>query len=200
MLAVAVEFLKGIDTGQAAIGAHEFVALVGDPRGDRLVVALAAADERGAEIKVFGFAGGGRGEDAIEEVFQRAGGEGCDRFVGVGVMLDAEARVKQAEVLSDLGDRRDGGFAGAAGDALFDRDRGWNAGETVDVGARELFDELARVGRHGLHETALALGEHDVESERAFTGAGHARDHRKLAVGNGKGEVFEIVFAGTLDA
>jgi hypothetical protein len=164
------------------------------------VVALAAADERGAEIKVFGLAGGRRGEDATKEVFQRAGGEGCDGFVGVGVMLDAEARVKQAEVLSDLGDRRDGGFTGATSDALFNRDRGWNAGESVDVGARELFDELARVGRHRLHKTALALGENDVESERALAGAGDARDHRKLAVRNGKGEIFEIIFTGAFDA
>jgi 3-deoxy-7-phosphoheptulonate synthase len=52
----------------------------------------------------------------------------------------------------------------------------------------------------GLRIITEVLGEHDVESERTFAGARHARDHRKLAVGNGKGEVFEIVFAGTLDA
>ena len=62
------------------------------------------------------------------------------------MMLDAEAGVEEAEVLCDLSDGGDGGFAGATGDALLDGDGGRDAGQTVDVGARELFDELARVG------------------------------------------------------
>ena len=65
--------------------------------------------------------------------------------------------------MSDLGDGGDSGLAGAARDALLDGDGGRNAGEAVDGGPGELLDELARVRRHRLHETALALGEHDVE-------------------------------------
>ena len=40
------------DARQPAVGAHQLVALVGDPRGDGLVVTLAPADERGAEVEV----------------------------------------------------------------------------------------------------------------------------------------------------
>ena len=53
VLLVAIEFLKRIDARELAVGPHQLVALVRDPRGDRLVVTLAAANERGAEIKVF---------------------------------------------------------------------------------------------------------------------------------------------------
>ena len=73
-------------------------------------------------------------------------------------MLNAETGVEEAEVLGDFGDSRDGGLAGAASDALLDGNGGRDAGEAVDIGARELFDELSGVGRHGFHEAALALG------------------------------------------
>ena len=166
---VAVEFLKGVDAGESAVGAHEFVALISDPSGDRLVVTLASADEGSAEVEVFRAARGRCGEDAGKESAELAGRERGDGLVGLGVMLSAQPRVEEAEVLGDFGDRRDSGFAGAAGDALFDRDGGRNSGEAVDGGAGELFDELARVGRHRFHEAALALGKDDVESQGRFS-------------------------------
>ena len=143
---VTIEFLKGVDAGESAVGAHEFVALISDPGGDGLVVTLATADEWSAEVEVFRAARSRCGEHAGEEGAELAGRERGDGLVGLGVMLGTEPRVEEPEVLGDFGDRRDGGFAGAAGDTLFDRDGGRNSGEAVDGGARELFDELARVG------------------------------------------------------
>ena len=61
-------------------------------------------------------------------------------------------------------------------------------------------DELARVGRHRLHEAPLALGEHDVEGEGGLAGAGDARDDGELAVRNREREIFEIVLPGADDA
>jgi hypothetical protein len=181
VLLVAVEFLEGVDARQAAVGAHEFVALIGDPGGDGLVVALAAADQRGAEVEVFGPARRAW-RHAREQGASVGRARAGDGFVRVGVMLHAEAGVEEAQVLGDLGDGGDGGLARAAGDALLDGDGGRDAGEAVDGGARELFDELPRVGRHRLHETALALGEHDVEGEGGFAGAGDAGDDGELPV------------------
>ena len=200
VLFVAIEFLEGVDGRELAVGAHEFVALFADPRGDGLMMAFAAADQRRAEVEMFGAAGFGRVENAREQGFELAEGERFDGFVGVGVMLDAETRVEETEVLGDLGDGRDGGLAGAARDALFNRDGGWDAGEAVDGGARELFDELSRVGRHRFHEAALAFGEDDVEGEGGFAGAGDAGDDGELAVQNREREIFEIVLAGAFDA
>jgi hypothetical protein len=79
---------------------------------------------------------------------------------------------------------------------LLDGDGGRDAGEAVDGGAGHLLDELARVGRHRLHEAALALGEYDVEGEGALAGAGYAGDDGQLAVGDSERDVFEVVFAG----
>ena len=74
VLLVAVELLEGVDPNEPPVGAHELVALPPDPVGDRLVVALAPADERARRGR------GGRpaapssvASDAREELPQRAG-------------------------------------------------------------------------------------------------------------------------------
>ena len=99
------------------------------------MVALAAADERGAEIEMLRPAGLGGGEDAGEELFQGGRGKRRDGLVHVRMMLHAQARVEQAQVLRDLGDSSDGGLARAARDALLDGDGGRDAGEAVHGGA-----------------------------------------------------------------
>jgi hypothetical protein len=114
-------------------------------------------------------------------------------------VLHAQARVKQPQVLRDLGDGRDGRLARATRDALLDRDSRRNSRQAIDRGARQLLDELPRIRRHRLHEPPLALGEHDVEGERGFARAGHARDHVELPVRNRQREIFEIVLARTND-
>ena len=172
------------------------VALFFNPCGDGLVVAFASADERRAEIEFFRFFGARVGDEDFGEVgAELRGCEGFDGQSGAGVVLHAEAGVEEAQVLRDLGDGRDGGFAGAACDALLDGDGGRDAGEQVNVGARELFDKLARVRRHRFHEAALPFGENDVECERAFAGAGNAGDDVERVVRDGEGDVFQVVFA-----
>ena len=195
VLFVAVEFLEFGGGEKASVGAHEGVAVFFNPCGDGLMVAFASANERGAEVEVFGFfrARVG-GEDFCEMGAELRGREWFDGKTGVGVVLGAEAGVEEAQVLGDFGDGGDGGFARASRDALLDGDGGRDAGEPVDVGARELFDKLARVGRHGFHEAALALGKNDVECERAFTGTGYSGDDVELPMRNGEREVFEVVF------
>ena len=199
MFGVAVEFLKGGDGEDAAIGAHELVAMILDPGGDGLVVALAAANERGAEVKVFGLLRGGRGKDLVQEALELRRRERLDGFIGVGMMLNAEAGVEEAEVLGDLGDGGDGALARTAGDTLLDRDGGRDAGKAVDGGAGHLLHELAGVGAHGVHEAALALGEDDVEGEGALARSGDAGDDVELTVRDGERDVFEVVLAGALE-
>ena len=144
-------------------------------------------------------AGRRRGEDPGEQQAQLARREGRDGPVSPGMMLHAEARVEEAQVLGHLGDRGDGRLARAARDPLLDGDGGRDARQPVDGRTRELLDELPRVGRHRLHETALALGKHDVEGQRGLTRAGHAGDDRQLVVRNGDGQVLQVVLAGADD-
>ncbi len=138
-------------------------------------------------------------QDPGQKLFQRARRERPDRPVGLGVVLDAETGVEEAQVLGHL---RDGGhrrLEGAAGDALLDRHRGRDAGQAVEVGSGHLLDELAGVRRHRFHEPALALGEDDVEGQGRFSGAGDARDHGQLAVRDGDRKVLQVVLAGAHD-
>ena len=199
MLLVAIESLEGIDGHELAVRSHEGEALLPNPGCDRLVVALPSADERRAEIEMPGAACGWRGDDAGEKILQRPRRERPNRTVGVRVMLNPEPGVEQPEVLCDLGDRGDGGLAGTAGDALLDRDGGRDPGEPIHRGSRQLFHELARVGRHRLHETPLALGKHDIEGQRRLARTGHAGDNGQLPVRNREGEILEIVLPRALD-
>ena len=199
VLLVAVELGEGVDALQAAVDAHELVALLLDPLGDGLVVALAAADERGAEVEVLGLLRLRRDQGSRHQGLHLAGRKRGDGAAGFRVVLHAGAGIEEAQVLGDFGDRGDGGLARAAGDALLDGDRGRDAGEAIDVRTRQLFDELARVGRHGLHEAPLALGEDDVERESRLARARHAGDHGEFAVRDRDGDVLQVVLSRSKD-
>ena len=149
------------------------------------MVALAAADERGAEVEVFGPFRLGGGEDFVEQQAKLAGRERGDGPAGFGMVLDAETGVKEAEILGDLGDGGDGGLARTAGAALLDGDGRRDSAEPVDVGPRQLFDKLPGVGRHRFHEAPLALREDDVEGQGGLARAGNAGDDRELPMRDG---------------
>ena len=163
------------------------------------MVALAAADERRAEVKVPGAAGRGCGQDLVQQQAKLSAGKRGDGPVGLGMVLHAEARIKQTEILGHLGDRRHGRLARAARDPLFDGDGGRDASQTVDRRPGELLDELPRVGGHRFHEAALALGKHDVKRQRGLARTRDPGDDREPVVGNPDTEVLQIVFACTED-
>ena len=99
----------------------------------------------------------------------------------------------------DLGQRRDGALAAAAARALLDRDGRRNAVDGVDVGAAGGLDELARVRVQRLEIAALALGEQDVERDRALAAAADARDHRELVARDREVDVPQVVLARAHD-
>jgi hypothetical protein len=69
---VAVEFHERLNGEEAAVGAHERVALRGDPRGDGLVVSLASTHERGAQVEMLRLSRLGRGQHAGEQPLELA--------------------------------------------------------------------------------------------------------------------------------
>ena len=68
--------------------------------------------------------------------------------------------------------------------------------ELVDLGFFELLGELPGIGGHGVEETALALGEEDVEGEGGLAGAGESGNDDELVAGDVERDVFEVVVAG----
>ena len=99
----------------------------------------------------------------------------------------------------DFGDGGDGRFAAAACDALLDGDRGWQALDQVHIRLFQLLNELPRIGRHAVEETALAFREKEVERDRRFAGAAQAGDDDQFVARDGERDVLEVVLARAVD-
>ncbi len=88
-----------------------------------------------------------------------------DRAAADRAVRPADARVEEAEIVVDLGDRADGRARVAARGLLVDRDGRAEAVDVVDVRLLHHLQELARVGRERLDVAALALGVDRVEGQ-----------------------------------
>jgi len=172
----AVDFSIGADLG---------VAVLGGPFGDIGVEALAIANDGREEKEIAAFFHFG-----LEAPAELVAGLGFDGQLAIGAVLCAEAREEQADEMINLGDGGDGALAAAATVALLDADGGRDAGDEVHVRAGELLNELAGVDVHRIEEAALALGEKEVEGERAFAGTADAGDDDELVARDGEREVF----------
>ena len=106
---------------------------------------------------------------------------------------DAGARVQQAQVVVDLGDRADRRAGIVRGRFLLDRDRRRQAVDVIDVGLFHHRQELPGVGRQRLDVAALALGVDRVERERGLAGAGQAREDDQLVARQAQVEVAQVV-------
>ena len=196
MFFVTVELGEGGDGIDLTVGAHQLVALALDPFCNGFVVPFAASDQRGAQIEVFGFFGRRTAQHLGQKLPQLGGTQRPHGVVRIGMVLDTDSRVEEPQVLSDFRNGCHGGFAGPAGDPLFNCHGGWDAAKVVDVGPRKLFHKLAGVSRHGLHESALAFGEDDVEGEGGLAGTRHPGDHDQFLGREREADVLQVVFAG----
>ena len=190
---IAVQAFEAFDLEQLAVAAEQAEAFRLGPFGQRTMMALARADERGGdEQRAFLQRLRLLGDQADDRVF----GHLFERLTGRRAVQHAGAGEKHAEVLGDFGDRGDGRLRGAARHALFDRDRRRQARERIDVGLGQLLDELSGVGRDAFEETALPFGEEDVERQRRFARTRDAGHHRERAVRNLERDVLQVMFAG----
>ena len=112
----------------------------------------------------------------------------------------AASRVQQAQVVPDLGRRRNDRARTVTARALLDRDRRRKPVDRLDVRLLHLVEELPRVRRQRLHVFALAFGEDGVERQRALARARHAGDHHQLVARDLDREVLQVVLAGAANA
>ena len=131
-------------------------------------------------------------QDALDDLLGGLAGDGA---AAVGAVRRADRGVEQAQVVVDLGDGADGGAWAAAGGLLLDGDGGAKAFDGVDVGALDLVEELAGVGRERFDIAALALGVDGVEGERALAGAGETGDHGERVAGDAHVDVAQVMLA-----
>ena len=160
------------------------------PLRDLGMVAFFPADEGGEDFdRAFLQFGADR-------VFDGGNGLLFHGHLAIGAIDGTQLRVEESDEIPEFGDGGDGGFAAALRDALLDGYGGRQALEAVDFGFLKLLRELARVGGHGVEETALAFGEKDVEGEGGFPGTGQAGDDDELVARDIDGDVLEVVVAG----
>ncbi len=196
--AVFLETLERFEVGhgdESSVDEEGFVVVFPRPFRDLGVEPLAAADEWGEDahgaafLRCLGAEAGDNGRGALF----------LDGVAGVGRVLAADLRVEEAQEMPDLGDGGDGRFAAAARDALLDRDGGRETGDEVDVRTLHLLDELPRIGRHAVEETALSLGKEDVESQGRLARSTEPRDDDELIARDREGEVFEVVLPRSVE-
>ena len=133
------------------------------------VLALALADDRREHLEPGAL---GHLEDAVDDLLRRLLGDqlAADRAVRL-----ADARVEQAQVVVDLGDRADRRPRVLRRRLLVDRHRRRQALDEVDVGLVHLAQELPGIGRQRFDVAALALGEDRVEGQARLARARTAR-------------------------
>jgi hypothetical protein len=152
-------------------------------------LAFAAANDGSHDGDAFA---GAELEDALDDLLSGLTSDGTS---AVGTVRRADGGVEQAQIVVDFGDGADGRPRAATGGFLFDGDGRAETFDGVDVGALDLVEELARIGRKGLDVAALAFGVDGVEGQRAFARAGKARDHGKRVAGDAHVDVAQIVLA-----
>jgi hypothetical protein len=122
-----------------------------------------------------------------------------DRPVALPAESHGGAGEKYAEKIVDFGDGGHGGSRAGQRGALLDGDGGAEAVDAIDVGRRQLLEELAGVNGKRFDVAATAFGVNGVEGEGAFSGAGQAGDDGQFSAGDADGDVFEIVLPGPGD-
>jgi hypothetical protein len=129
----------------------------------------------------------------VDDALERLAG---DFLAAVRTVRHADVREQQAEVVVDLGDGANRRARIRPGRLLFDRDRGRQAFDQIDVRLLHLLEELARVGRQRLDVASLPFGVDRVEGERRLPRARQAGDHHQLMARDVDVDVLEIVHAG----
>ena len=178
-----------IEIGDNAVyaGANESV---GDQFAEYvLVFALAVGDDRRQQHDSATFRQLGHLVDHLADDL------GVERGPVLGAARLADAGEEQAQIVVDFRDRAHGGARVVGRGLLFDGDGRRQPFDVVYVGLLHYREELASVGREGLHVAPLALGIERVESQRRLAGTGQSRDHDQPVARNVEVDVLQIVRA-----
>ena len=190
---VAVEAHTVFHGSEFAIDAHIEESLFANALKEFLVVAFALFDQGRKEIDL---AVGIVGQDTLEDLLLGVLHHFLPADVGVGI---ARTGIKQAEEVVDFGDGADRGARIFIGGLLLNADDGRKSGDFINVGAFEIVEEVARIGRKGFDVAALSFGIKGVESQRRLSTAAQTSDHRHGVAREGDIDVLQVVNARTED-
>ena len=117
-------------------------------------------------------------QDAVDDLLNRL----ClDALSAAWAVWHTDARVKETQIVCDLGDGADRRSRRLGEGALLDRDGRAESLDALDVGFGQLFEELPGVGAERLDVPALPLGIDGVEGVRSLARAARAREDDDIA-------------------
>ncbi len=160
MLLLFIQLRQLVELAQFAVDPRTNEPLGAQLFEDHQVLALALADDRRQEHQLAAF---GLGQHEVDHL---ADGLGFQWNVMIGAAGNTDARIEQAKVVVDLGDRADCRPWVVGGRLLFNGDRRRQAFDGVDVGFFHHRQELPGVGRQRFDIASLAFGVQGVESQR----------------------------------
>jgi len=108
-------------------------------------------------------------------------------------MRRAQAGEEHAQIVVDLGERAHRRTRAGGERLLLDGDGRREPLDRIDLGPRQLVEELARLGGERFDVAPLSFGVERVEGERRLAGAGDARDDDQSMLGKIEIDVLEIV-------
>ena len=114
-------------------------------------------------------------------------------------MAQADASIKDAEVIVNFGDGADGGARIAAGGFLLNADGRRQTGEVIDIRLLQLAEKLPGITGQRLDVAPLAFGVERIEGQRTFARPTDAGKDDELVARQVEIDVAEIVFAGAAD-
>ena len=123
------------------------------------VLSFPAADDGGEELQS---SARGEGHDLVDDLLD---GLGVDLLPALVAVRTPRSGEEQAEVIVDFGYRADGGAGILGSGLLLDGDGRGEALNRIHVGLFHLLQELAGVGRKGLHVTPLPFGIDGIEGQ-----------------------------------
>ena len=155
------------------------------------VLALAIVDHRRQQDQPALAAGDQGGRDLL-------GTLPGQRQVVLGAVRLADAGVKQAQVVEDLGDGADRGAGIVRGRLLLDRYGRRQPLDGLDVRLFHQLEKLAGIRRKRFNVAALSLRVDGVERQRRLAGSGQAGKDGHLAARDAHLHRLQIVYAGVL--
>jgi len=193
VLPEAVQRRQRIEGQDAAVDPGLAEAAFPEPREQIAMEALPAEDQRRRDGH------GPPARPAPDLLEHRIGALRDDGLAAARAVLRAELAVEEPQEMVDLREGRHGRAPAPAARALLDGHRGRDAGHAVHLGAVHDLQVLADVVRQALEVAPLPLGEEDVEGERRFARAAHARDDDQPVPGDLDRQVLQVVLPSPPD-
>ena len=163
---------------EASVNAYADVAALSRALQNLLVRALLGAHHGCQHHKALAL---GKLENAVNDL---VGGLLTDLLAADRAVRNADAGVKQTQIVVDLRDRAHRGARILGGGLLVDGDRGRKPLHRVQVRLVQLTQEHTGVGGKRLHEAAMPLGIERIKGERGLSRARKAGQNDQLVARN----------------